>query len=420
MNRALRIAVIADDLTGAADTGVQFCPAVGPVLLTGAADEQLSDLLAPPAGLAVSTDSRHADARTAAAAVRRATELIGKLAPETLYKKIDSCLRGNLGAEIDEMLQAAGAGASFVAPAYPEQGRTTVDGIQRIDGIAVADTQIGRDPRCPVRQSHLPTLLSSQSRTKIGQIDLTRLEGPTDLLAAQVQSLLDHGCRHLVFDAEATEHLDSIAALAYHRFQDILPVGSAGLAGSLARVLGRELPPPQPPQRTAIKTWLFVCGSTSQVLAQQAALLARATGWHHLAVKTTVLAAAAQPSAKKQANGVAVDHEKGVSLILTIEPLPDSGPTENPDQVVRGLAGLAAGLLSVVRPDAVFLSGGDTAEAFRRQVGATGLLLREEILPGLVRGELVGGRCDGLPMVTKAGAFGQSETLIQLVNQLST
>lgn len=77
-----------------------------------------------------------------------------------------------------------------------------------------------------------------------------------------------------------------------------------------------------------------------------------------------------------------------------------------------------AALLPAVVPDGVFLSGGDTAEAFWQRIGASALIIREEILSGLMRGEFVGGPQNGLCLVTKAGAFGHADTLNQLINSL--
>jgi uncharacterized protein YgbK (DUF1537 family) len=103
---------------------------------------------------------------------------------------------------------------------------------------------------------------------------------------------------------------------------------------------------------------------------------------------------------------------------VSIKPIPEEGPIINPDQVVHRLADVAAALLKSGEPQGVFLSGGDTAEAFWQRIGASALLIREEILPGLVRGEFVGGPFAGLPVVTKAGAFGQADTLYQLINSM--
>jgi len=416
MRRVLQIAVIADDITGAADTGGQFCPAIGPIHMAGAVAGDLTATAIQTAGVAVFTSTRHADATTAAKIVRLAAEKIHCLKPRVIYKKIDSCLRGNLGAEIDTLLQATGAAASFVAPAFPDQGRTTVNDCHLINGVPVAETEIGRDPRCPVRESRLSVLLAAQSRMPVGHVDLACIESGPSRLAQRVRTLLKQGCRHIAFDAEQTFHLDAVAGLAHDYFQNILLVGSAGLANSLSRMMARQLPCPATAERPGIQKWLFVCGSASEVLAEQVAMLTRSTGWTHVAMDPAELATGEDSSHWEQWAAGLADAGAHGSLILSIRPIRETGPSTAPDQVVRGLAQVAAALLPAVRPEAVFLCGGDTAEAFWHRINASALIIREEILPGLMRGEFVGGPFSGLSVVTKAGAFGHADTLNQLVN----
>ncbi len=95
----------------------------------------------------------------------------------------------------------------------------------------------------------------------------------------RVRILLNQGCRHITFDAEHTAHLDAVASLARDHFEKILLVGSAGLAGSLSRMMARELTAPAAADRPRINKWLFVCGSSSRVLADQVAMLTRSTCW---------------------------------------------------------------------------------------------------------------------------------------------
>jgi len=335
-----------------------------------------------------------------------------------IYKKIDSCLRGNLGAEIDTLLQATGAAASFVAPAFPQQGRTTVNDCHLINGIPVAETEIGRDPLCPVRESRLSARLSAQSRMPVGHVDLACIEGDSAKLAERVGFLLSQGCRHIAFDAAQRFHLDTVASLARDHFENILLVGSAGLAASLSRIVARGLPVPVAAGRPKIKKWLFVCGSASRVLADQVAMLARSTGWDHVALDPLALTSGDCSTHRQPLVAYLLDRWGSGGVILSIQPILDTRPIENPDRVVRGLAEVAAGLLTTAAVEGVFLCGGDTAEAFWHQIGARALLIHEEILPGLMRGEFVGGRFNGLPVVTKAGAFGHADTLKQLIDSL--
>jgi uncharacterized protein YgbK (DUF1537 family) len=47
-----------------------------------------------------------------------------------------------------------------------------------------------------------------------------------------------------------------------------------------------------------------------------------------------------------------------------------------------------------------------------------GIELKEELLKGIVRGNLRGGPWDGLTIVTKAGAFGKEDALVRIVERL--
>lgn len=418
MSNPLTIAVIADDITGAADTGVQFCPAVGPVHLASAGGGAFSATAIQTAGLAVFTNTRNMDAKTAAKRVRKAGEAIRCLAPRMVYKKIDSCLRGNPGAEIDALLQAIGASASFVAPALPQQGRTTVDGVHRVNGVPVADTDIGRDPLCPVRESQLSVLLSDQSTMPVGHVNLACIENGSAAMIERVRLLLDQGCQHITFDAEQTTHLDAIAALNRDHFKNTLLVGSAGLAASLAKILARKVSSPPVVDRPKIGRWLFVCGSASRVLADQVMALTLATGWPCLSMEPLALASGTNWTRGTQQGADRVAAGEAGGLILSVKPILEARPAHNPDRVVRGLSTVAAAVLRAIEAGGVFLSGGDTAEAVRHRIGASALLIRQEILPGLMCGEFVGGPHHGLPVVTKAGAFGRTDTLNQLINAL--
>lgn len=421
MARPLQIAVIADDLTGAADTGVQFCPVVGPVHLTSARDGDLDLGGITTGGMAVSTSSRHLDAAAAGKKVRLVWAKVRQLAPEIIYKKIDSSLRGNLGAEIDALSQETQAAASFVAPAFPQQGRITENDTHTVDGVPVAETEFSRDPRCPVNESRLSVLLSDQSRMGVGHVDIGCIEQGQTAMAARVGELLDRDCRHIAFDAAGNRHLDSIVSLAFNHFSDrkIVLAGSAGLAGSLARHMARESDPYPVAARPGITAWLFVCGSASRIMAGQIASLIRQTEWHRLVLDPSILAAGDTDNRQHMHDCWLEACRSGSGMVLSISPGDGkSGNGENPALVIGGMARTAAGLMAASPPGGLFLSGGDTAEAVLDEIGAEGVLLFENIVPGLMRGEIAGGTFNGLPVVTKAGAFGTVDTLNRLIKIL--
>jgi uncharacterized protein YgbK (DUF1537 family) len=71
-----------------------------------------------------------------------------------------------------------------------------------------------------------------------------------------------------------------------------------------------------------------------------------------------------------------------------------------------------------VRPDGIFLSGGDTASALLKALKAEAVLLERELLPGFVLGTFCMGPFHGLPVVVKPGAFGSSDALVRIYEML--
>ena len=107
--------ILADDLTGAADCGVQ---AVRRGL------RATVSLQGVPAGvdaevLAIDLDTREGSAASTRERTRAAVREAG-----LLYVKLDSRLRGHPGAAIEGALEGAGAEVAVVAPAFPDQGRS--------------------------------------------------------------------------------------------------------------------------------------------------------------------------------------------------------------------------------------------------------------------------------------------------------
>src|ERR671916_3059704 len=117
------IAVIADDLTGAADSGVQFVHAGYRVAVFFCATEMVADDLD---AVAFDTDSRAMPAGFAAKRVLNAARVAR--GARIVYKKLDSTLRGNVAAELAAAFGASGCARTVVAPAFPEAGRTTAGG----------------------------------------------------------------------------------------------------------------------------------------------------------------------------------------------------------------------------------------------------------------------------------------------------
>ena len=81
--------------------------------------------------------------------------------------------------------------------------------------------------------------------------------------------------------------------------------------------------------------------------------------------------------------------------------------------VSRCLASAAVAFLEHSPVAGLFLTGGETAYEVARAASVRGMLIEEELFPGIPLVRFLGGKLDGLPGVTKAGGFGDETTLIR-------
>ena len=151
----VKLLVVADDFTGGLDTGVQFARqgiatrvVVNP---DGTGDWTQTD----GEVLVAVAVSRHLSPEAAYATVFRIVAEARRAGIPYVYKKTDSALRGNIGAELSATLRASGADMLFFLPAFPRLGRTTAGGRHYIDGVPVSASVFGRDPLNPVPESDL-------------------------------------------------------------------------------------------------------------------------------------------------------------------------------------------------------------------------------------------------------------------------
>ena len=119
-----RCAIVADDLTGANTAGVLLTKA-GLRILTIVRDSAICDLPADDYdGVVVNANSRAVSADSARLILERVTKALIARGGEFFCKRIDSTIRGNLGAEVEGMLTALGTEyIAICVPSYPRRAR---------------------------------------------------------------------------------------------------------------------------------------------------------------------------------------------------------------------------------------------------------------------------------------------------------
>jgi len=158
-----KVVIIADDLTGAADTGVQFAKRGLSTLVLIEGSHPVSAPVSAEV-LAFNTNTRHEDSQQAYKIVYEVAKDFKKRGIRYIYKKIDSMLRGNIGAEVEAVMDATGIETAILVPSFPSQGRITVGGYHLVNQIPLQDTEVASDLKDPVKDSYLPSLIQAQSK----------------------------------------------------------------------------------------------------------------------------------------------------------------------------------------------------------------------------------------------------------------
>lgn len=375
----MRIAVIADDLTGALDTGVQFRQWGYTVHLTDAPENSTAEVTI------TNTDTRN---KTPEQAYRATFSVAVKLLdPVIIYKKTDSTLRGNPGPELQAILDATGETRAVLSPTYPPTRRRVVDGHLYIAEKPITETEYIREYRR--KTSYIPEILDTE----------TPIHTIKDSADAPETGIT-------VIDSETEGDLLRISA-EYTRIM----AGSAGLADALCQTL--RSPPPV----------LTVIGSTRTETRRQAEQFRKRLGAVSFPLDTAKALSQAPQDETVQAAKNALKH--GLDVILTSAPTPEIveetraeaerlgiAPRELEARITTALAGAAERLLTLSL-SGIVITGGATSLAVTRQLGTRNIEILDEVQPGVPVLRL-----DSLPAITKAGGFGQPDTLIQAIKYL--
>lgn len=419
-----KIAVIADDLTGANDTGVQFAKqGLATVVILDA--RQFSSGAASDV-VVIDTNSRALPPGEAYVKAAEAARLVRSGGVGTVYLKVDSTLRGNLGPHIDAIMDECGLKLAVVAPAFPKNGRITVGGLHLLNGVPIEASEIARDPKMAVRESYIPALLAAQTKRRIGQLGLKTMLADSAAIAAELARLAAEGMEVVVCDAWRDEQLRELAAAIATGGSGTLWVGSAGLAEYLPAALGLSGAKRSAPVAV-------IAGSVSNVTRSQVAKLSERPDVAYIMVTPAALlmadrrkveiercCSAASAALREGKNAVLASGYSDDIVAATrreAEALGLDGQQAG-DLVAGGLGEMGGRLAEGVPLGGLVLTGGDIAVAVCAALGATGVRVIREVATGIPLGELQGGRRDGLRVVTKAGAFGSDDALVTALEVL--
>lgn len=426
------VIIIADDLTGAnatsvllAKDGYKACTFLRLEAYSKKDGEAFNII-------SISTDSR---AIAKDEAYQRVTNIVQFFKDENIKfftKRIDSTLRGNIGAEIDAVLDSLDENATaIIVSAFPTSGRVTIGGYLMVHSVPLEKTDVAKDPKTPVHTSCVKTLIEGQTKYKVGFIPLDRVFKGSELLK---QSILDEkakGSRIIIIDATTNEDIDIIAKAATISGLPIVAVDP----GPFTAALVKELVPK--PVKSRGQKVLLTIGSVSNLTRKQIdefrlrhhPLLVHADS-KKLIYEDTRAAEVVRVVDKllkemdeyEIIGTITTDSEAEVLNLGEIARELHITEDETAQRIADGLAEITSLVLlhSGTAIGGLYTSGGDVTVAVCKELQAAGIAVKDEVLPLAAYGRIVQGKYDNMPIITKGGLVGEANALIKCVDYLLT
>ncbi|HEV2474765.1 MAG TPA: four-carbon acid sugar kinase family protein [Chthonomonadales bacterium] len=398
----MKLALIADDFSGAADAAAPFahagyCCRVVPAKNLAALKTPGTDILSVDLDTRQITDDAALVRKRTRAACRRLIEA----RPDLVFKKIDSALRGNLRVELDAVMASLRLSCAVICPAFPANHRTISSGRLHVAAQAGVSPNDGCCVRAMFQAQETPTKEVSLEELRAGMLPL--------------HSWIERGVRMVFCDAVLDSDLDEVAREALRHPATVLPVGSAGLAAAVARAIT--------PQAGAIERKigaltgeelraLVVVGSRRPEARRQAAAL---TGRMEIIPVTLENELSGAAIAARE---IAARFDAGDRVALLISKEEDV--PGRPSSVLGAAAAHAARQLAADWPVVpVVAIGGETARAVFDALGAKSMRVMGELEPGAAWGEVEGEQgswiCGRVRLAVRSGSFGDDFALARYI-----
>lgn len=430
--------VIADDLTGANDTGVQFYKH-GYNVDVAIEDYKLSKTIQSNKEnqarvLVIDTETREENLMITK---EKLNSVLGKfefLEQDIIYKKIDSTLRGNIGAEIEIIMNIFAKDLCIISPTFSSNKRFTIGGYLIVNNQPLGLSSYNDKRLDPGKASFIPEIIAEQTQLPIGMIELKEVIKGKESIFKALRKLYYSGKKIIIVDSMTKKHLQDILYSATRIKAKIMLAGSAGLAECLAEkntlakqkldLSFNEFP------------FLIVNGSRNRISNQQINYLVENKNAFIFNLNVADLLAD-KFAIKKYYDDILKDYSKSNFKYLIIRPDPCFINQEIIKDLIKEYeldfrqlgtiirnktAELVESLIKYYQIKNMIITGGDTLVGICQKLGVKELKIMGEVLPGIPLTESVElnyFKKSKLNFITKAGGFGEPDTLLKVINKIT-
>ena len=409
--------VIADDLTGSNAT----CSLFKKIGLRAASILKLQgDINYDVDVISYSTASRGLDKEEAYKKVSEAIKILKNKDVLVYNKRIDSTLRGNIGTEINAMLDnLEDDRIAVVIPSYPDSGRIVVNKTMLVNGVLLENSDAGKDPKTPIKTSCVESLIQKGIKYSSTYFTLSDIEQPIEEIVKKIQEAIKKS-RVLIFDAVNNEDIIKISKAIIHSDINIITVDP----GPFTLYYSKELQK----KNHLEKKILMVIGSVTATTKKQIEYILQEEDI--FLVKMKVEDFFEKETCLKEIERVIAYIKKGIAsydlFLVTTSPIGDEKKAdlqklaENLNTTVEEISKIIANTLTETivkilketqKFEGVYSSGGDITIALLEKLKAIGVEIREEVIPLAAYGRLIGGDFPNLKLVSKGGMVGDEKTI---------
>lgn len=409
--------VIADDLTGSNAT----CSLFKKIGLRAASILKLQgDINYDVDVISYSTASRGLDKEEAYKKVSEAIKILKNKDVLVYNKRIDSTLRGNIGTEINAMLDnLEDDRIAVVIPSYPDSGRIVVNKTMLVNGVLLENSDAGKDPKTPIKTSCVESLIQKGIKYSSTYFTLSDIEQPIEEIVKKIQEAIKKS-RVLIFDAVNNEDIIKISKAIINSDINIITVDP----GPFTLYYSKELQK----KNHLEKKILMVIGSVTATTKKQIEYILQEEDI--FLVKMKVEDFFEKETCLKEIERVISFIKKGIAsydlFLVTTSPIGDEKKAdlqklaENLNTTVEEISKIIANTLTetVVKIlketekfEGVYSSGGDITIALLEKLKAIGVEIREEVIPLAAYGRIIGGDFPNLKLVSKGGMVGDEKTI---------
>ncbi len=417
--------LITDDLTGANASGILLKKLGIPTstVLDRSYYSRKADVSSRV--IAFSTDSRGLPKSEAYSRVFDAVTFFADPAVCLYNKRIDSTLRGNIGAEIDAMLDALKADdrLAVMVPSYPAAGRVAVGGYLLVNGDLLERSDAALDSKMPIGTSIIEDIVKKQSSRQIKTVPIGELRHQVETIRENIKGWYREGIRILIFNALTNGDLQVIAKAVLESDVPFITVDPGPFTAAMAGEIFLS------GKKESYGKILMIIGSVTDTTTKQLEELTHVYPVIVISVKKDQLLLG-DSKRELEVNRIVSCVKESLasgSIFCITTNNPNSGKyidlnalshksnssCEDLSQMINTGLGEIAGRLIAEIPDfhSLFCSGGDTTRAVADSLKASVLSLEQEVIPLAAYGTLEGGIASGIKIITKGGMVGDKNAM---------